>query len=67
MRREVTVSQRIVPADKSPDSDPGGSKKGRTEMFCPKKAKRHTRLCVSAKAALAATLEGGETNGKPEN
>ena len=31
-------------------------------MFCPKKAKRHTRLCVSAKARL----EGGKTNGKPK-
>ena len=57
MRREVTVSQRIVPADKGPGSDLA-AQKDRTKTFCPKKPKRHPAMC-QLKAAPAATLEGG--------
>ena len=37
MRREVTVGQRIVPADKGPDSDPDGSKRAGRKCSVQKK------------------------------
>lgn len=47
MRREVPAGQRIVPADKGPDVDPGGSIKGQDAGVLSKKSKAtHTAMCV---------------------